>query len=95
MTKDKESACGCAGVFNATNCLSILAQLFDNENALPHLENFVSRNGANHYNLKINNATIIIVKSNETLSFREYLNVGEDKIKIFSPDFPVFWSVAD
>lgn len=95
LTQDKESACGCAGVFNATYCLSILAQLFDNENALPKLENFVSRNGANHYNLKINNETIVVVKSNQALSFKEYLNVGEDKIKIFKPDFPVFWSVAN
>ena len=37
LTKDKESACGCAGVFNATYCLSILAQLFDNEKSLPCL----------------------------------------------------------
>ena len=95
LTQDKESACGCAGVFNATYCLSILAQLFDNENALPKLENFVSRNGANHYNLEINNETIVVVKLDHALSFREYLNVGEDKIKIFKPNFPVFWSVAN
>jgi len=95
LTQDKESACGCAGVFNATYCLSILAQLFDNENTLPKLENFVSRNGAKHYNLKINNETIVVVKSNQALLFKEYLNVGKDKIKIFKPDFPVFWSVAN
>src|SRR6056300_734879 len=52
LTEDKESACGCAGVFNATYCLSILAQLFDNQNSLPQLEDFVSKNGAKHYNLK-------------------------------------------
>ena len=41
FTKDKESACGCAGVFNTTYCLSILAQLFENENALYNLEKFI------------------------------------------------------
>jgi dihydroorotase len=95
LTQDKESDCGCAGVFNATYCLSILAQLFDNENSLNNLEKFISRNGANHYNLKTNNEKVLIVKSNETLSFREYLHIGNQKIKIFKPDFPVFWTISD
>ena len=94
LTKDKESACGCAGVFNATYCLSILAQLFDNENNLKNLEKFTSRNGANHYNLKTNNQTILMTKSDEALSFKKYLYISNEKIKIFKPDFPVFWTVT-
>ena len=95
LTKDKESACGCAGVFNATYCLSILAQLFDNENALPNLEKFISRNGAVHYNLNINKETIFMVKSNQELSFKEYIYIEDKKIKIFQPDFSVFWTVRN
>jgi dihydroorotase len=95
LTKDKESACGCAGVFNATYCLSILAQLFDNENALPKLEKFISRNGAVHYNLNINKETIFMVKSNQELSFKEYIYIEDKKIKIFQPDFSVFWTVRN
>ncbi len=94
LTEDKESACGCAGIFNATYCIQILTQLFDNENALHNLEKFVSRNGAKHYNLKINNETIVMVKSNQAISFKKYLNVEEQKIKIFKPDFPVYWGIA-
>jgi len=93
LTQDKESACGCAGVFNATYCLAILTQLFDNENSLCNLEKFVSRNGAYHYNLKSNNETILMVKSNAALSFEEYLYFDKQKIKIFKPDFPVYWNV--
>ena len=95
LTKDKESSCGCAGVFNATYCLSILTQLFDNKNALLKLENFISRNGAKHYNLKTNNEKIFMVKSNQEIYFKEELVVGTEKIKIFQPDFSVFWTVAD
>ena len=95
LIKDKESACGCAGVFNATYCLSILAQLFDNENALPNLEKFISRNGAVHYNLNINKETIFMVKSNQELSFKEYIYIEDKKIKIFQPDFSVFWTVRN
>ena len=80
--------------FNATYCIQILTQLFDNENALPNLEKFISRNGANHYNLKTNNETILMTKSSESLSFKEYLYFNKQKIKIFEPDFPVFWRIA-
>ena len=95
FTSDKESACGCAGVFNSTYCVSILAQLFDNENALPQLENFISKRGAKHYNLKINKEKITLIKSSQNLIFKQYLDVNEKKINIFEPDFLVFWKVAE
>ena len=59
MAHDKESACGCAGIFNSTYCLQILAQIFENHNTLLNLEKFVSINGANHYNLNYNSKKII------------------------------------
>ena len=95
LTSDKESACGCAGIFNSTYCISILAQLFDNEDALPQLENFISKHGAKHYNLEINKEKIKLIKSSQNLIFKKYLDVNKQKIKIFEPDFPVFWKVAD
>ncbi len=95
FTFDKENCCGCAGIFNATYCIPILAQLFDNENALPQLENFISKNGAKHYNLKINKGKITLIKSSQNLIYKKYLDVNEQKIKIFEPDFFVFWKVAD
>ena len=51
--KNKESSCGCAGVFNATYCLSILAQIFDQNNSLNNLEKFVSYNGPNPLTIKV------------------------------------------
>lgn len=92
---DKESECGCAGVFNSTYCISILTQLFDNNNALPKLENFISKNGAKHYNLNINKEKITLIKSSQNLIFKKYLDVNEQKIKIFEPDFLVFWKVVE
>ena len=92
---DKESACGCAGIFNATYCIPILAQLFDNENALPQLESFISKNGAKHYNLNINKEKITLIKSSQNLFFKKYLDVSEQKIKIFEPDFLIFWKVSE
>jgi len=93
LTTDKESACGCAGVFNSTYCLPILAQIFDNENSLPNLEKFISKNGAKHYNLNINKEKIRLVKSDKALIFKRYLSVNKQSIKIFEPDFSIFWKV--
>ena len=93
FTSDKENCCGCAGIFNATYCIAILAQIFDNQNALPQLENFISKHGAKHYNLKFNKEKITLIKSSQNLIFKEYLNVKEQKIKIFKPNFLVFWKV--
>ena len=59
---DKENECGCAGVFNATYCISILAQVFDNCDALNNLEKFTSVNGAKHYNFELNTEKFQIVK---------------------------------
>ena len=94
LTKDKESDCGCAGVFNATFSLQILAQLFDNENTLPKLEQFVSINGAKHYKIDNNKEKISLIKSSQPLKLANYLEVNRLKIKIFEPDFPVFWKVS-
>ena len=90
---DKESECGCAGVFNATYCLPILAQIFDNENSLDKIENFLSKNGALHYKLKLNKEKLSLVKLKEKLVFKKHLNIKKDKIKIFEPNFSVFWKV--
>ena len=94
LTMDKESECGCAGVFNTTYCLPILAQIFDNNNSIERLENFVSKNGASHYNLNFNKEKIKLFKSNEVQIFKKFLKIGKNKIKIFHPDFPIYWKSA-
>ena len=91
--EDKESACGCAGVFNATNCMSILAEIFDQNNSIEMLESFTSINGAKHYGCKINHEKIKLKKSNKPLKFKKYLKVGNKEVIIFQPNFPVFWEV--
>ena len=48
-----------------------------------------------HLNLSINKEKLKLIKSNQPLLFREYLDIDEQKIKIFKPDFPVFWKIAE
>ena len=93
LVNDKESECGCAGIFNATNCMNILAEIFDKNNSINKLEKFTSINGAKHYGFELNKETLKLKKLNKPLSFRKSLKVGNKEIKIFEPDFPVFWDV--
>ncbi len=94
LIADKENSCGCAGVFNATYCLSVLTQIFENEKKLPYLEKFISINGSKHYNLKTNKLKIKLVKTSKPLTFQKKLNVNNQNIQIFNPDFPIFWKVS-
>ena len=95
LIHDKESDCGCAGIFNSTYCIPVIAQIFDNENSLDKMENFISKNGANHYKLDFNKDKISIYKSDKALQFKENLDVGINTIKIFNPGFPVYWMVSN
>lgn len=54
----KESACGCAGIFNAPYALESYAAVFDEEGALDRLEGFASLHGPKFYGLPVNEATV-------------------------------------
>tara|TARA_B100000963_G_C22621207_1_gene670066 strand:- start:1169 stop:2209 length:1041 start_codon:yes stop_codon:yes gene_type:complete len=95
LKSDKESACGCAGIFNSTYCLSILAELFEKENSLINLESFVSINGAKHYKCNLNKEKIILQKCNKPIHFEDSLKFFDKEIKIFKPDFDVYWKVKN
>jgi dihydroorotase len=56
----KESACGCAGIFNAPFALESYATVFDEEGALDKLEAFASENGPRFYGLPLNDGTITL-----------------------------------
>ncbi len=56
----KQSACGCAGIFNAPFAIEAYAQVFDEENALDRLEGFSSEHGARFYGLPLNRDQITL-----------------------------------
>jgi dihydroorotase len=91
--KEKQSECGCAGIFNASYCMSILAEIFDKNNSISKLQNFTSLNGSYHYNIKPNSKKIKLIKNKNPLEFLDSIKVGKNSIKIFKPDFNVFWEV--
>lgn len=58
----KEAGCGCAGIFNAPVALQSYCSVFDEENALEHLEAFASLNGPRFYGLAPNDGTVTLVR---------------------------------
>jgi dihydroorotase len=56
----KESACGCAGIFNAPYALESYAAVFEEEDALDHFEGFASEHGPNFYGLPMNEGTVTL-----------------------------------
>jgi dihydroorotase len=59
---DKESACGCAGIFSAHAALALYAMAFEQADALDKLEGFASHYGADFYGLPRNQKQITLVK---------------------------------
>nr|WP_198538249.1 dihydroorotase [Marinicella sediminis] len=64
---DKESACGCAGIFSAPHALENYLQVFEEEQALDRFEAFASLNGPAFYGLPVNKKTITLEKVIQTV----------------------------
>ena len=58
----KESACGCAGVFSAHAAIELYAEVFDRANKIDMLESFASHHGPDFYGLKRNTESITLEK---------------------------------
>ncbi len=58
----KETACGCAGIFNAPFALESYATVFDEEGALDKFEGFASEHGPRFYGLPLNDGTVTLVR---------------------------------
>ena len=59
----KESACGCAGVFSAHAAIELYAEAFDRANKIEMLEGFASHHGPDFYGLKRNTESITLEKN--------------------------------
>ncbi|NCP17672.1 MAG: dihydroorotase [Erythrobacter sp.] len=63
----KESACGCAGIYNAPHALEAYLQVFEEEGALDRFEAFASLNGPRFYGLPVNGDTVTLVKRDQAV----------------------------
>ncbi len=58
----KESACGCAGIFNAPHALESYLAVFEAEGALDRFEAFASEHGARFYGLPLNEGSVTLTR---------------------------------
>ena len=86
----KESACGCAGCFTATNTMSILAHVFEEEGALAQLEAFTSLNGPAFYGLPANETTLTLTKG-DPVTYPQKIDTADGPVTVFDPGFPLDW----
>ena len=63
----KESACGCAGIFNAPYALESYLTVFEEEGALDRFEGFASEHGAQFYGLPLNDGSITLERTELTV----------------------------
>src|SRR5947209_2993107 len=63
----KESACGCAGIFNAPFALESYATVFEQEDALDAFDAFASVNGPRFYGLPLNDGTVTLERAEVTV----------------------------
>jgi len=90
----KEHACGCAGIFSATNTMSCLAHVFEEEAALDKLEAFVSLNGPAFYGLPVNEALMRLEKRDRPVSYPAKIETGAGPVTLFDPGYPLYWQVV-
>lgn len=90
---DKESACGCAGIFNAPFALESYARTFAAENALDKLEGFASEHGPRFYGLPLNEGKIILERG--PIPVPETVSEGETTLVPFHAGETLPWRIAD
>jgi dihydroorotase len=87
----KESDCGCAGVFNAACALEAYAQVFAEEGALANFEAFASRNGPAFYGLPANEERVTLVRAETRVPGD--IKAGGDAIRPFLAGRTLPWRI--
>ncbi|PWG61576.1 dihydroorotase [Sediminicurvatus halobius] len=88
----KETACGCAGIFTAPLALELYAEAFDAVGALARLEGFASHHGADFYGLPRNRDTLTLRRAPRRLP--DALPYGRGWIVPLRAGAEVAWQLA-
>jgi len=89
LRRDKESACGCAGIFGAPFALESYVTVFDEEGALDQFEGFASLHGPAFYRLPVNEETVTLERT--ALAVPPVLHVTGEEIVPFHAGATLGW----
>ena len=90
--ENKESDCGCAGIYTAHAAIELYAEVFEEENALDQLERFASINGAEFYKLPVNQNTITLEKN--PWEVPEFLPFGKEVLVPLRAGSTLQWRIT-
>jgi dihydroorotase len=90
--RDKEAACGCAGVYTAHAALELYAVAFEEAGALDKLEGFASLFGPRFYGLPVNQATVTLAREEWTVPQR--LELGGEELVPLRAGEKLPWKLA-
>lgn len=90
--RDKEAACGCAGIYTAHAAIELYAELFEQAGALDRLEHFASFHGADFYGLPRNSERITLVK--QPWQVATAFGEGDDSVVPLRAGECVAWQLA-
>ena len=88
----KESACGCAGIFNAPYAMESYAKTFEEEGALDKLEGFASEYGPRFYGLPMNEDKITLTR--KSVDVPERITLSETDIIPFHAGETLAWEFS-
>ena len=91
--KDKESSCGCAGVFSAHAALEIYVAKFEELGKLENLEKFTTLNSCKFYNLEKPKSTLVLEKKEYLIP--ESFEVGGQTLVPFLSGEKIDWQIKN
>jgi dihydroorotase len=91
--QNKETACGCAGIYSAHAALPFYAEAFEQAGALDRLEGFASHYGADFYGLPRNQETITLQKNQWQVP--QSLEMGDDELIPLCAGETLSWQLID
>lgn len=89
----KESACGCAGIFNAPFALESYLAVFEAEGSLDRFEGFASEHGPHFYGLPLNDGTITLRR--EAIAVPELIDAAGTRFVPFHAGESLAWRLVD
>jgi dihydroorotase len=90
---EKESSCGCAGIYSALNAMEIYAEIFDRNNAIEKLENFCSKFGAEFYKLNQSKEKLKLIRSGNKIPTN--IKIDNDEIIPLMAGQEIGWNCSE
>ena len=88
----KQSACGCADVFNAPFAVENYAKTFDEEGAIDRLEALAPENGARFYGLSLNDDVMVLERAATPVPGK--MTLGAEDLAPFHAGETLDWSLV-